>query len=826
MSDYEAAGKDQNIRRLTTKESQALNGVLTKVLKFLEAEGDNDKATKYLRKERGISIDDLSGLRAYHSDHSCGEIREMLLLSGGKAEEINCYEFMGDEHSWFFKDSLIVPIVRDGLVVNLYSRALSDRQAKHLFLKGLGKGIFNYDAGKEAEAIILTESIIDCMTLISRGYPGAMAVCGIKPSEEQIDLLRKLRGKKVFICFDNDSDQKINRGRKAALELGRIIPDARIVELPAEDKTKVDINSYFKEGNSKKDYGDLLRGAKRAACYEPFLDRHGEDELIYRIGELDYLVKEHSFAGKGGNITAVIELYSSKDLINKDEVKLWKGSSRDAFMKKCKMKAAPDIEKQLVMLEKALIAFNKKSVADKSKAVKVLSAEEKEEAMAFLRNPKLIDQVLADLESLGCVGENLNKLLLYLSMTSRKLKRPISLVVKGESSGGKSYIVEKVSDLFPEEDVIARTMVSAKALFYLEDKNALKHRVLIIYERNGAESSDYSIRSLQSEGGLSMSVVQVNPETKQMITVEKSIEGPVCYIETTTKVSIHPENETRNFDLFIDESVEQTKRIQQIQLSEYLPEEKLSAKRTENIINLHRNSQRLLETNKVMIPYVRYIEFSQELLRSRRDFPRFLALIETSALLHQYQREKHDISGDKYIIATLDDYAVAYKMAEQVILRTAKEVAPKTEQLVQVVDAMLIDISRKWEEKDYRKQTFTVEDITTRLDWSVPTITKYLKEACSTGAIILVEGGRGRLCHYRLISREKMFVSVLLTPEELKDKIEKGDYEKQILLEKAIKAAEDAKESLFGEEDDDDEQEGEATASEHGSEPGGPEDEP
>ena len=63
-------------------------------------------------------------------------------------------------------------------------------------------------------------------------------------------------------------------------------------------------------------------------------------------------------------------------------------------------------------------------------------------------------------------------------------------------------------------------------------------------------------------------------------------------------------------------------------------------------------------------------------MRTRRDHARFLNLIEVSAFLHQYQRERARLSsrsGDA-IVASVEDYEVAYALAASVLAETLSDV--------------------------------------------------------------------------------------------------------------------------------------------------------
>ena len=113
--------------------------------------------------------------------------------------------------------------------------------------------------------------------------------------------------------------------------------------------------------------------------------------------------------------------------------------------------------------------------------------------------PAILDDLDAELNRLGMVGERRGCKLLYLAVTSRLFTRPVSVAVKGPSSGGKSFLIEIVLKLFPAAAFYALSGVSEHALAYSQEP--LKHRVLVIAEAVGAASefAEYLIRTLLSE---------------------------------------------------------------------------------------------------------------------------------------------------------------------------------------------------------------------------------------------------------------------------------------------------------------------------------------
>jgi hypothetical protein len=92
----------------------------------------------------------------------------------------------------------------------------------------------------------------------------------------------------------------------------------------------------------------------------------------------------------------------------------------------------------------------------------------------------VLDELDHTLSELGLVGERRTAKLVYLAVTSRLLDRPVSIAVKGPSSGGKSFVVESTLKLFPAEAFYALSAMTDRALAYSSEP--LQHRYLVIYE--------------------------------------------------------------------------------------------------------------------------------------------------------------------------------------------------------------------------------------------------------------------------------------------------------------------------------------------------------
>lgn len=290
-----------------------------------------------------------------------------------------------------------------------------------------------------------------------------------------------------------------------------------------------------------------------------------------------------------------------------------------------------------------------------------MTEEEKEEALKLLKDPHLLDRMARDLDQLGYVGEDFNKKLLYLVGTSRLLDKPVSAIIRSGSGAGKSALMEQVLSLMPNEDVLFFSRITPQSLFYM-GKEALDRKVLAIDEREGSQAADYSIRTLQTRGKLTLASSTKDPQTGHWKTLIKEFCARTPYMETSTREKLNEENLNRCFELYLDESTKQTQKIQEAQRKEAAGLNALTEQEKNDLKKLYQNAQKLLEPVEVKVPYDLAINLPQNWLRTRRDHERFLSLVKVITLLYQYQRPQKD-----HLEAAKEDCEMAKTLAQHVM---------------------------------------------------------------------------------------------------------------------------------------------------------------
>lgn len=376
----------------------------------------------------------------------------------------------------------------------------------------------------------------------------------------------------------------------------------------------------------------------------------------------------------------------------------------------------------------------------------VVSNEDRDEALAFLRRPDLLDAVATDLEALGWTGEEKTKRFLYLIATSRKLEKPLSATARAPSGSGKSHGLETIAALMPPEDVVHVSRLTKASLFY-HSEDALRHKLLALDEADILTNEiAVSLRVLQSRGSLSQSFTGRDPVTGQSVTQFHETRGPVSVLTSTTMV-LEEQMLSRCYQLTVDDSPEQTARIHAAQQSlRSDPAFTGPDGRKATVVRRHHALQRLLEIKPVLIPFAGRIEFPTASPKYRREHERFLNLIEASALLHQYQR----VSAGGFIVADVADFRIALELAGDHIARAACELTRNAQEVLDLALGAKLSV-------------FCMNDLTIlRPDRSRHWFRTALAELLNLEIVLSPAGGRGTARCYQI---DPNALSVLGTPK-------------------------------------------------------------
>ena len=720
----------------------------------------------------------------------------------------------GHEH---FSGSVVLPVYTvKGVVGEMYGRKITPNLRKgtplHLYLPGPHEGIWNAEALEESE-VILCEAPFDALTFWVNGFRNVTFIYGTEGfTDELFEALLARKVRRIRIAYD--ADEAGNRAAKRdaerlmahGLEVYRVkfpwgmdaneyarkvTPAAKSLQLvlkaaewsggtkavrpapppdpeppPAEPSAAAEPCPPSKSSHTLApaplSLAALLaaEGSKLLGPEEPRLERAGEHHLL-RLGKREYRVGGLDKNNSLEVMKIALRLRHDEDF-HLDSFDMARDGERRRFIDRAaeetrleKDLIKRDLGRLLLLMEQAQTERIRAALepAERSRAQE-MTAEERQEALAFLKSPHLVERLSETFKVCGLVGEETNCLAAYLACTSRKLEKPLAVIIQSTSAAGKSTLMEAVLAMFPEEERVKYSAMTGQSLYYLGETN-LKHKILAIVEEEGAEKASYALKLLQSEGELTIASTGKDPQTGRMETQEYHVEGPVMIFLTTTAIDIDEELQNRCLTLTVDESREQTERIHTLQRKARTLEGLRLKKERRRLLTLMRNAQRLLQPVDVMNPWADDLTFTAERTRTRRDHEKYLTLIDAVALLHQYQRPREvDQEGterSEFIRVTLDDIALANRLALELLGRSLDELPPQTRRLYEAIKQIVRERCTSGA-MDQRHAFFSRRDVRARLGWSVTQTRIHLDRLRELEYIAARFGRPGSAFQYELLT--------------------------------------------------------------------------
>jgi DNA primase len=347
--------------------------------------------------------------------------------------------------------------------------------------------------------------------------------------------------------------------------------------------------------------------------------------------------------------------------------------------------------------------------------LRILSQQEKNQALALLKDPKLTTILTQKLQATGIVGEQKNALFLFIILLSHKMKHPLHAMVQGTSGSGKSHLIKKIADCMYDQNKIKRFNRMTDKSLYNYGQYDLQHCGFILEDYDAlSEEAEFAWRELQSGGELKSSVSQKNEHTGEITTGEKYVYGPIASLVATTRFRIYQDNESRVFVIAIDQSETQTEKV-----LDYM------AKKSAKIITDNQEQQALREIQNIVCHLHSYeVENPYRLVlpkntQQRRRLTQMLHdFIAQITLLHQYQRqiEQHE----KIIKTKIEDLEIAIDlMFESIVL--------KTDELDGILRQFYEDL-KSYIEKKGRNYEFTQREIRQYFKISKTQMHRYITE--------------------------------------------------------------------------------------------------
>lgn len=705
-------------------ESQSLS-FIKDVIAFYRRDLESSKEARAYLQGRGLMPEILGRLEV---GFASGELEDRI----GKEQRAALMRMgiLNAKGKEYFAGCITIPLWNlQGEVVSLYGRRIENRSPLHLYMMGPHRGLLNPRAyGVYPERMILTESILDALSLMAIGFQNLDALYGTNGlSETHIQALKEAGTREVILALDND-----DAGRRGAIKIAGRLRKEGIVSRSIFPPCK-DWNEYLVSKESVEEKKAHIEGLIQEASLMSvtssaltFSYRNGRchvksDELSYQIVKTNdsssfrVNIRVSLNTPSDGNLTKV-ESTDSESIDPRqggrrliDNVDLFSARSRSLFTSRLIRRLSETLEPAKIERELIDILEYLESRRDEdAKRVRLpegpplLSAREEAEGFDLLRDPALFRRIEEDLEELGYVGEGVNKRLMYLSASSRKMESPISIIVMSQSASGKSFLIDTVRRLMPPEDVLSLTSLSDQALNYMEDE-ALIGKFLTLGESVHTEAVEYQLREMLSSGELSRLVVTKDEKSGRMVShmVRKKVR--VAMVVSTTESRINEENASRSFLISTDESQNQTEAIHRRQREKYSFEAyKKREERVPAIIARHQAAQRLLKPRMIVNPFAGLLSFPSSQMRTRRDHERFIDLIAAVCFLRQFRKEPKSSPGsastdsvgsagvgNTYIECDIEDYRIAHHLMSAILPSTLGKLPAGAERVLDEVRSLI-----------------------------------------------------------------------------------------------------------------------------------------
>jgi DNA primase catalytic core len=627
------------------------------------------------------------------------------------------------------------------------------------------------DRGAETLSKRLTAGGLDCFRLLfPKGMDANAYACAVKPAEKSLGIVIRSaqwlgQGAKPAIMHTvsvvhDTSAANLDDMPTDTVEQGAVVEHA--LPLAASSCAASDVGV---EVESSPTLPELPAAAMPEPPDAEPQSQADERQLLLTFGERRYrargLPTQLTEALKVNVLVTLVAASTAADggALHVDTLDLYQAKQRQVFAKLAAMELRVeehiiqrDLGRLLLKLEQ-VIEDRAKAAESPVAAPAAMTAAQTQEALAFLRDQNLTEQIMADVERVGLVGEPHNALVAYLACISRKLGSPLAVLIQSTSAAGKSLLMDTVLALVPAEDRVHYSAMTGQSLFYLGETD-LKHRILAIAEEEGVRQAAYALKVLQSQGELTIASTGKDPATGMLVTQQYRVEGPVMLFLTTTAIDVDEELVNRCLVLTINESREQTRRILARQRSGRTLAGLVATGDAESIRQRHQNAQRLLRPLAVVNPYAEDLTFLDDRTRMRRDHAKYLTLIEAITLLRQHQREIKTLRQPgaviEYIEVTLEDIALANRLAHEVLGRSLDELPPQTRRVLGLIEAFVTE--RMQHSAILRADVrFTRRELRNRCGMSDAAIRVHLERLVAMEYVRLVAGKNGQRFEYELL---------------------------------------------------------------------------
>jgi DNA primase len=660
------------------------------------------------------------------------------------------------------KGCLLFPLKdKAGEVVSYYGRSIYSKG--HYYQSGR-KGLYPCYPEENTTTVILTESVIDALTLHQLAWPEGTSILALYGTNgltaEHSEAISKLKSlEEITFALDADAAGKAATQAYTA-ELKQQYPQVRFstLELPeGEDVNSLAVAHEDVQGLFMSLYDNRKRievAQESAPLPQPKLMPKLNSTLAHN---LVYTTSTAIYSIKGGirssmkdydslKVTLVIENPGRSRVKSRQKLDLYE----DKQVEKASRHAAEKLGLRAELIELDIQALTdelesyrdsqrEKIEEDKPASIK-LTATIEQECLSLLKQKSLLEKIDTRLEACGIIGEQNNRRLGFCIASSYGMPEPLHGLIQGSSGSGKTHLLSSLCALVPPEHYIPITRATDNS-FYNYRPYELRHKLISVEDKDAmSEEANLAFRELQTKGMVSSSTTGQDDKGHSQSYIRK-VYGPIASLACTTKGELYLDDMNRCFLLAVDESEAQTLRI--LDYQKQLAAGKVSKSGKEQSVGLLQNCLRLLKPGEVVIPYATSISLPEEVKDKRRLNGLYLALAKQITLLHQYQR-KRDSYGR--LISTVEDLKLANEVMFDAIVLKADELHGPLRSFYEKLKGYI----QKAAGEHAQKYTFRQREVRQALRLSRSGAAGFIRELLEMEYVQISSGSEHRGYHYQV----------------------------------------------------------------------------
>lgn len=355
-----------------------------------------------------------------------------------------------------------------------------------------------------------------------------------------------------------------------------------------------------------------------------------------------------------------------------------------------------------------------------------LSDDEVKQAKAFLSKPELLERTNVLISQAGVIGNEKNRLVLFLLFLSRMQSNPLHAVVNSKFN----YLQCKVGELVPSEQKKTIRHLSENVLFYF-DENELSNKLVLVEDTGTNRGRLIPLIDFQTNGELTKLVTQKDKYGK-LFAKEQIVKGPVSLSISTPKEQSFRNNAVLSFLIEENNSKEQDEQVMSYQRKQSAGLVSIQAEQKAK--ELLWNIQRVLQPLRVVNPFAEQLVLPAELKNKQISNAHYLRFIEVLTLFKQFQREQSsdELTGEILIQTTTDDIREANELLGVILLNKCDGLKTKTREYFERL---------KEHAKTCENQSFTNSDIQLSLDVPISSVKRYNSTLIAKGLISKTEKG-------------------------------------------------------------------------------------